>query len=763
MDNVSISRREFLKSSGALVVSVGVPGGSALADAATTTATARGKPPLVPTELDSWIAVLPDGRVTAFFGKVDMGQGVDVAIGQIVAEELDVAFNKVNVVMGDTLSTCNQGGASGSTGIQLGGMALRNAAAEARRVLVERAAKRLDVSVGELVVEDGVVHVPGYPYQRVTYGELIGGQYFHHQLAWNKKYGNPLEIKGLAKPKPPSAHKIVGKAHPVQIINDKVMGTAQYVSDVRLEGMLHARVVRPPTAGCGALSVDESSINDIPGARVVREKDFLAVVAEREWDAVRAAEALKVTWSPPCTPFPEMNALHDHIRKAPVTAKGAPVDKGDVEAALKSAHRVIEAEYEWPLQSHASMGPACAVADMTGEHPRLWTGSQKPHYGRMGASKLTGVPLEKLHAIWMIGPGSYGRSDAGDAALDAAMVSKLTGRPVRLQYMRPDAIAWDPKGPAAVYRARAGLDADGNVVAYDFSGKGFSRQDVIQLEGDPKDTLVGQLTGWKPKGNDIFAVPTESYGFANKRLSWATIPPLLERASPLRTGHLRDPLGAETHFASESFIDEVAHAAGVDPVAFRLRYVTNPRHTAAIKAVAEKAGWGAQPYPNPNRGKGDIMRGRGLSLTERNGTVVAVIAEVEVDRRSGRVWPRKFTVAHDCGQIINPGTIRNVIEGNVLQATSRTLFEEVRFDRDRVLSEDWATYPILDIADAPETVDIVLIDRPEVAPSGAGEPSTRTVPAAIANAIFDATGVRLRKVPLTAERMKEALARAAIA
>ncbi|HWI13235.1 MAG TPA: molybdopterin cofactor-binding domain-containing protein [Burkholderiales bacterium] len=761
MNVTSISRRDFLKSSGALVVSIGVPASvaSALADAAT----ASGKPPLVPTELDSWIAVLPDGRVTAFFGKVDMGQGVDVAIAQIVAEELDVAFDKVSVVMGDTQLTCNQGGASGSTGIQLGGMALRNAAAEARRVLVERAAKRLDVSVSDLAVEDGLVHVPGYPYQRVTYGELVGGQYFHHQLEWNKKYGNPLEIKGVAQPKPASAHKVVGKAHPIKVISEKVMGTAQYVSDVRLEGMLHARVVRPPTAGCGPLSVDERSIADIPGARVVREKDFIAVVAEREWDAVRAAEALKVSWTPPCMPFPEMAALHDHIRKAPVTARGTPLNRGDVDAALKSAHRMVEAEYEWPLQSHASMGPSCAVADMNGDNPRLWTGSQKPHYGRMGAAKLTGVPLEKLHAIWMLGPGSYGRSDAGDAALDAAMVSKLTGRPVRLQYMRPDAIAWDPKGPAAVYRGRAGLDANGNVVAYDFFGKGFSRQDVIQLEGDPKDTLAGQLTGWKPKGNDIFAVPTESYAFANKRLSWATIPPLLERASPLRTGHLRDPLGAETHFASESFIDEIAHAAGADPVAFRLRYASNPRHVAALTAAAEKAGWSARAYPSAERGKGDVMAGRGVSLTERNGTVVAVIAEVEVDRRSGRVWARKFTVAHDCGQIINPGTLRNVIEGNVLQATSRTLFEEVRFDRDRVLSEDWASYTILDIADAPETIDIVLIDRPEVAPSGAGEPSTRTVPAAIANAIYDATGVRMRKAPISPQRVKEALGRTASA
>ncbi len=482
------------------------------------------------------------------------------------------------------------------------------------------------------------------------------------------------------------------------------------------------------------------------------------MVADREWDAVRAADALKVTWAPPCTPFPTMETLHDHIRKAKSIGGETPIKNGDVDAALKGAQRVIEAEYEWPLQSHASMGPACAIADIKSDSGMLLTGSQKPHYGRNGCSKLTGVPLDKMHAKWIPGPGSYGRNDAGDAAHDAALISKIVGRPVRLQYMRHDGTAWDPKGPAGVYRARAGLDAQGNVVAYDFFAKGFSRQDVLQIENDPKDTLAGQMTGIAPKGNILFQTPSEKYEFANKRCGWECIGPLLDRVSPLRTGHLRDPLGAETHFASESFIDELAHATGADPVEFRLKYLKDPRHIAIVKAAANKAGW--TPRANPDRGKGDVMTGRGFAYTERNGTLVAVVCEVEVDRKSGRVWAKKFTVAHDCGQIINPGGLRNTIEGNVVQATSRTLFEEVQFDANRVKSVDWASYPILDIADAPAAIDIVLIDRPEIAPSGGGEPSTRTVPAAIANAIFDATGVRLRKVPLTPARMKEALGRA---
>jgi nicotinate dehydrogenase subunit B len=755
MDLLRISRRELLMAGGALVVGFAMPSG-----VVGQTGGDPGKPALAPDELDSWIAVGHDGRVTAFFGKMDMGQGVDVAIGQIVADELDVAFERVIVVMGDTALTCNQGGASGSTGVQRGGVTLRYAAAEARRLLVERAAQRLGVSADALTVRDGVVSVAADPQRRVSYGDLIGGQHFHHKLEWNKQYGNPLLAKGQATPKSPGEYKIVGRSIPQRVVADKAFGKLRYVTDVRVDGMLHARVVRPPTAGCAALSVDESSLAAIPGARVLRDKEFIAVVAEREWDAVRAARALKITWAPPCTPFPDMQALHEHIRQGKATGAQTPVNEGDVETALKTAHRVVEAEYEWPFQSHASMGPACAVADVRADRATLWTGSQKPHYGRNGVAKLVGLPPERVRAIWVPGPGSYGRNDAGDAAHDAALLSKLTGRPVRLQYMRHDGTGWDPKGPAGVYRGRAGLDAQGNVVAYEFFGKGFSRQDVATTENDPKDTLAGQLTGHAPKPTVIFQIPAEAYGFANKRCGWECVAPLLERASPLRTGHLRDPLGPETHFASESFIDEVAQAAGLDPVAFRLKYVTDARHAAVIRAAADKAGWSRRPYPNPQRGKGSVMTGRGFSYTERNGTVVAVVAEVEVDRRTGRVWAKRFTVAHDCGLVINPKGLELTIEGNVVQAVSRTLFEEVRFDRDQVRSVDWATYPILEMPDAPERIDIVLINRPDLPATGAGEPSTRTVPAAIANAVFDATGVRFRRVPLTTERVKSALRKA---
>jgi len=757
-NQLPLSRREFLKASGALIV--GASGPVFFGDTLAQAPAGSLRPAVVPTELDSWVAITADGRVVAFFGKMDMGQCLDVAIAQIVADELDVAFEKVEVVMGDTALTCNQGGASGSTGISTGARPLRNAAAEARRLLVESASQKLGVPAAQLRVDNGVVSAVSDPSKKVSYAELIGGRHFNHQVEWNKQTGNPMDIKVQAKPKSPSEYRVVGKSFPRRDVAGKVYRTDKYVTDVSLPGMLHARVIRPTRAACTVASVDEASIRAVKGARVVRERDFVAVLAEHEWDAVRASRMLKVDWNhAKQSPFPPMAELHEHIRRAPVQKREEPVKRGDVDAAFKTAARVVEAEYEWPFQSHASMGPACAVADVRADGVVVWTGSQKPHFVQLGVARLLGVPPEKVRAIWVTGPGSYGRNDAGDAALDAAMLSKLAGKPVRVQGMRQDGIAWDPKGPACVHRARAALDASGKVIAYEFISKGFSRINIQTNESDPSHSLVGMSTGLPPKPNDAFNVPAESYVFDNKLLAWETIAPLLDSCSPLRTSHLRDPVGPEIQFGSEQFIDELAAATGEDPVAFRLKYVTAPRDAAVIKAAAEKALWQARPAPRSSR-SGDVLPGRGIAYAQRGGSIVAVVAEIEVERKSGRIRAKKFTVAHDCGLIINPEGLRYTIEGNVVHGLSRTLFEEVRFDRDRVTSIDWMTYPILDIADAPESIDVVLINRPEVAPTGAGEPSIRVIPAAVANAFFDATGVRLRKVPLTPERVKAALARA---
>ena len=757
-NTAAFSRRSVLKGTGALVISVGMPIGIDTVLGITQAAAQAGKPPLTPDQLSSFIAVNEDGTVAAFCGKMDMGLGLHTAMAQIVAEELDVPYKAVTVYIGDTANSVNQGGASGSTGIQLGGRQMRMAAAEARRVLVEMASQKLGVPVDELTVDWGVVHSKATPSKQVSYKELIGGRYFNVPLDWNKEYGNTLYAPGKAKPKDYKEHKIVGQSIPRDDVAPIVFAQTDYVTDIKRPNMLHARMIRPPVAGAVPVKVDEASIRDIPGAKVIQDKGLLAVVADKEWDAIRASEKLKVEWSDVKPPFPSQDALYDHIRNAPVRKReveGKTV--GNVEEAFKTAAKVIEAEYEWPYQSHASMGPACAVVEIGQDgNVTVWSGTQKSHFVQQGVANTLGIPASKVRTIWTMGPGSYGRNDADDAAADAAVLAKATGRPVRVQGSRAQGTGWDPKGPASIHKARAAIDASGHMVAYDFSSKGFSRVDVNTNGSQPWDTLAGQFRGVPLKSGDGFGVPAESYEFASKRTSWETIPPLLDRASPLRCSHLRDPVGPQVHFASESFIDEVAASLNVDPVEFRLRHVKDPRDIAVIKAAVQKAAWQSRPSPRRDQ-TGNLVNGRGIAYSQRGGTRVAIVAEVEINRSSGKIWARKFAVAHDCGQIINPEGLRLMIESNIVQGISRTLWEEVKFDPKNVTSIDWITYPILDMTEKPETIDVVLINHPELAPTGAGEPSIRPVAAAIANAIFDATGVRIRRVPFSPDRVKQAM------
>ncbi len=756
----SFSRRSVLLGGGALVVSVGAAVSLDTMMSIQQAYAQGAKPPLTPDQLSSYIAVNADGSVAAYFGKMDMGHGLHVAIGQIVAEELDVPFKSVKVIMGDTANSVNQGGASGSTGIQLGGKQMRMASAEARRVLVEMAAGLLSVPAEKLAVNDGVVSASDDKSKHISYAQMLGGKYFNVQLDWNKQYGNALYAPGKAQPKKPSEHKIVGQPIKRGDVAPKVFAQENFVTDIKVPGMVHARMIRPAVAGSVPVKVDESSIQNIPGAKVVWDKGFLGVVADREWDAIQAAEKLKVEWSVVEPPFPDQASLYDHIRKAPVRAAKIEKQNGNVDEAFVAAAKVIEADYEWPFQSHASMGPACALVEIKdgqeGAQVTCWSGTQKSHFVRQGLAETLQVPVDKVRVIWTAGPGSYGRNDADDAAMDAAVLAKAVGKPVRLQYMRDQGTGWDPKGPASTHKARAALDAQGKVIAYEFSSKGFSRVDVNTNGSKPYDTLSGQTMGVALKSGDGFGVPAESYAFDNKKLSWETIPPLLDRSSPLRTSHLRDPVGPQIHFASESFIDEVAAAVNADAIEFRLRHIKEPRDVAVIKAAAEKANWDTRPSPRKDQ-TGNKVSGRGIAYAQRNGTRVAVIAEVDVDRSTGKIFARKFTVAHDCGQIINPDGLVKCIEGNIVQGVSRTLWEEVTFDNKAVTSVDWISYPILDITETPGEVNVVLINHPEIPPSGAGEPSIRPVAAAIANAIFDATGVRIRRVPFSPERVKAAL------
>lgn len=760
MSALHLNRREWLQASGALVVAVAVPD---LLPAQQVPAGAALPPGPSPAQLDSWIAVLPDGSVQAAFGKMDMGHGLEVAIAQVVAEELDVALAAVTVVMGDTARTCNQGGASGSTGIQMGARPLRSAAAEARRLLLAAAARELAVPVEALQVQDGVVRSSADATRQISYAQLIGGRRFGSPVTWNGVVGNGMDVRGQAEPKPRSAYRLVGQSAPRRDLAGKVFGSSPYVTDIRVPGMLHARMVRPPRVGATLHSVDEASIRRWRSARVVRERDFLAVVAEDEWSAVQASRALRAEWvGGPAAPLPGDAGLHAWLRNAPTQRREEVVKNTEVDALLAApGARVISAEYEWPLQSHASMGPACAVADVRSDSATVWTGSQKPHAVRDGVAKLLGLPAEAVRAIWVPGPGSYGRNDAGDAGQDAAWLSKRLGRPVRVQYMRHEGTGWDPKGPACVHRARAVLDGEGRVAAYEFVARGLSRTDVSFNEADPVDSLAAQALGDPGKPQPGLGVPAEAYGMARKRYAWETVASLGGRYSPLRTSHLRDPVGPEVHFGSEQFIDELAHAAGADPVEFRLRHLAGaPRDAAVVRAAAEKAGWQAAGRPR-RREPQTVLHGRGIAYAQRAGTVVAVVAEVEVDTGTGRVRVPRVTVAHDCGLMVNPRGLVQAIEGNVVQGLSRILYEEVRFDHQAVQSLDWATYPILGIDDCPDHIDVVLLDTTQAPPSGAGEPTLRVVPAAVANAFFDATGVRLRRAPFTPDRVRAALHSAA--
>lgn len=756
--NEHINRRQLIGGAGALTVSILMPGQKAEAYVATAGVGLR--PALSPKKLASYISINTDGGAIAWFGKPDMGQGTDVGVAQMVAEELDLPSERVQIVFGDTFTTVNQGGASGSTGVQLGGKALAIAAAEARLVLVEMASKNLGVPVAELDVENGVIFAKGDPKKRVSYGELIGGRWFEHEIEWNGKIGNPLELKTRAKRKDPKTYKVYGTSPPRRDVPEIVLATGDYVTDIKLPGMLHGRTILPPVAGSTPVKIDEASIKNIPGVIIVHDKGFLGVVAPREWDAVKAARDLKVTWSDVKAPFVEQKDLYRHIESAPVVKKGGARSNSDdakMDEAFKGAVKIVEATYEYPFQSHACMGPGCAVVDyQPGGVTRVWTGSQKPHYTADGVAATLGLKPEQVRGIWTRGPGSYGRGDAGDAAMAAAILAKAVGKPVRYQSMRHEATGWDPKSPASVHKVRAGLDKDGNVIAWHFHSKSFDRLNVHSNESNPADNLHGQLLGAKPKPQLVYESPAESYQFPAKQKTWEVIPPMLESASPLRSSHLRDPLGPEIHFASESFVDEVAFATGKDPLEFRIQHVRDPRDKELLQTLIEKSGWQKHTAARKQT-NGDIATGQGVAYAQRGPTRVAIMAEVEVNLKTGNVKGKRFVVAHDCGVVINPELLKLTIEGNICQALSRATLEEVKFDTRNVTSVDWMTYPILDMTQKPDSVEIHLINRQDVPPSGAGEGSMRPVTAAVANAIYDATGIRIRQAPFTPDRIKAGL------
>jgi CO/xanthine dehydrogenase Mo-binding subunit len=716
-----------------------------------------------PRLLDSWLSIGRDGSVTFFTGKNDNGQGLATAFRQLVADELDAPLDRITIILADTRRTPDQRGASASDGIQGGSRPVRQACAEARRVLLGIAGQRLGVPIDQLDVRDGVVSVAGDSSKRVSYAELVGGQPLNSSLQWNGQFGREMEITGQAKPKTHDQFRIVGKPIPREDIPPIVFAQAHYPVDVRVPGMLHGRSVKPPVAGAKLVSVDASSVSNVPGlVKVITKGDYVGVVCEREEQAIKAAKQLKVAWTNPAPAFPtDSDGLYDYIRNAPHRYEQVGQNIGNVDEAFAQAARIIEAEYRWPFQAHASFGAGCAVADWRDGQLTIYTGSQKPFAMRRGVAQFLNIPQEKVRCIWVRGPGSYGRNDAGDVGYEAALLAKETGRPVRLQWMRNEGIAWDPKGPPVVVRVRGGLDAQGKVIAYSYEWKGLSvRGDVNFEEHEPGHTLVGQMLGiGADREQREGGGSSGPYNFPNKRNVVRIVPPLLLMASPLRTAHIRAPGAPAATFASESSIDELAAAAGADPVQFRLAYITVPSQRAVIEAAAKLAGWDARSSPKPGttRAQSGKVSGRGFACAGGFGSVVAVVAEVDVDLQTGQVRVTRFACVADAGLIVNSDGARNTVEGALLHTMSRTLHEEVRFDRTKVTSVDWRTYPIGTIADAPDKIDVVFINPERREPQGLGEPPVGPVPAAIANAIFDATGVRLRQVPLTPARVKAAL------
>ncbi len=742
------TRRDFLKSGGALVVSFAMPGCAVktVAEAPLPSAGSVWPASVDPASLDSWLRIAADGSVTASVGKVETGMGIGTAFAQIVAEELDVPIERVTIVMGDTAATVDQRGTGSSNGIIDGGAALRRAGAEGRAALLALASRRLNVPREELRVHDGVVLSERDSSKRVSYAELVGGKTFD------------VKVSDQVKTKDPREYRIAGKPVPRLDIPPKVRGEYRYVTDLRMPGMVHARVIRPPEAGAKLLRVGEAP--GFPGQiQVVRRGDYLAVVCEREEQAIDAARKLDVEWSRPAPMFWNgYDELYRHLRADKPKKTQEEGARGDVAASLAMASRVVEARYEYPFQSHASMGPACAVADVRDGGAVIWFGGQKP-YGLRGAiATLLELPKEKVRVVWMPGPGSYGMNDADDCAADAALLAKAVGRPVRVQYTRADGTGWDPKGPPVAFTMRAGLNTQGEVFAWDYEARGFSGRTRNNGTDVPGDTVAGQLVGgYKAKITDWPQYSSESYRFPNMRKVSHTMNWDRSLATGLRTAHLRDPDGMATCFASESFIDELAFATGTDPVEFRLRYLTDARDIAVVKAAAEKAGWQKRVGPKAREGA-RIVTGRGIAYAPRAQSIVAIVAEVEVDRETGKYRVKRFTCAHDCGFVVNPLNLRGTIEANLVQGMSRAMHEAVRFDATRVLSVDWLTYPIVDMTEVPDAIDIVMVNnRPGAASRGAGEPGTRPVAAAIANALFDATGVRLRRVPLTPDALLAAL------
>lgn len=691
---------------------------------------------------ETFIRIDANGTITAFNGHVDLGTGIRTALGQIVAEELDVSFARIIVVLGDTSRVPNQGATIASETIQITAVPLRMAAAQARHFLLTRAAEHLGLPESELSIEDGLIR--GRDNRSVSFGELIGDDVLR------------LELDDDVVLKTVDSYKIVGQSIPRVDLPAKATGEPVYVHDVRVPGMLHGRVVRPPYAGVDAgsfvgtslLAVDETSVRDVPGlVAVVQIGDFVGVVAEREENAIKAASQLKVTWKPTPT-LPSLEDVENALR-ANASKPRILIDKGNVDKAIAGAAKPMERTYVWPYQMHASIGPSCSVADVQDNFACVWSGTQNPHILRSDLALLLSLPETQIDVVRLEAAGCYGRNCADDVSADAVLLSRAVGRPVRVQLTREQEHAWEPKGTAQLMDVNGGLNADGSVAAYDFATR-------YPSNGAP--TLALLLTGTVAPVPAVFemgdrtAIPP--YDYEAMRVVAHDMPPIV------RASWLRGVSALPNTFAHESYIDELATEAGVDPIEYRLRYLKDPRAVDLVKAVAKRADWTPRPVWKEPEPEGDVVRGRGFAYAlyvhgpfpGKPAAWSAWIADVAVNRSTGDISVTRVVAGQDSGQMINPEGVRHQIHGNVIQSTSRALMEEVSFDRTTVASREWGTYPVIKFPDVPK-IDVLMLPRQDQPPLGVGESASVPSAAAIANAIFDATGVRFRELPLTPERV----------
>lgn len=737
MNTRGLSRRSLLKAGGAIALTFDL-----LGPAVAQTQTARPLPGSLQTNrrLGAWLAINADGTVTLMTGKVELGQGILTALSQICAEELDVELARIRVLSGDTAITPNEGVTAGSFSMPNAGTAVQFASAEVRRILVNMAAQTLGVDADTLTVADGAVRAPGG--RETSYWTLSGGRAIVQ------------EATASVRPKDPARYRVVGTPVPRRDLPAKLTGGAAFVQDLRPDGMVHGRIVRPPRYRARLAAVDATAVEAMPGVlKVVRNGSFLGVIATREEQAIAAADALRerARWDGGGTSLPGHDAIYDWLRASP--ARDLPI-KADTRGDARAVARRLEASYRRPYQMHGSIGPSAALSVFADGALTIHTHSQSVFETRAAIARLVNLAPDKVRLRHVDGSGCYGHNGADDVAADVALLAMaLPGRPVRLQWMRDDEHAWEPYGSAMLVNVKAGMAADGAILDWDYEL--WSTTHSTRPGGDPGNLLAGlhvdppfaqpvPVNGGGPNyAADRNAIAL--YDFPGHRVMTHFI-----EAMPVRVSALRG-LGAYANvFAIESFMDELAHAANADPVAYRLRHMRDPRARAVIEAAAERFGWSSFARTGRN--------GRGFAFARYKNTAAytAVAVEVHVDRDTGVVSVLRAVAANDSGQIVNPDGVANQIEGGIVQSISWTLKEQVRFDQEKILTRDWASYPILTFSEAPE-IEIVQINRPGQPFLGTGEASQGPTGAAVANAIFDARGVRLRDLPLTPAKVKAAL------